>query len=74
MPIKDALMSEYDHEMATTRRLLERLPEAKLSWKPHDKSMSMAGLATHLANLPSWGLTILSETFFDLESAPLRFF
>jgi uncharacterized damage-inducible protein DinB len=71
MPIKEALLSEYDHEMATTRRLLERLPDDRLSWKPHDKSMSMAGLATHLANLPSWGLTIMTESFFDLASAPL---
>src|SRR5438034_7344513 len=52
MAIKDGLLAEFDHEMGTTRKLLERLPEEKLSWKPHDRSMSMGGLATHLANLP----------------------
>ena len=68
--IKDALLAEYDHEMGTTRRLLERVPEDKLSWKPHDRSMSLGGLATHLGNLPYWGGTILNEPFFDLASAP----
>src|SRR5215510_10143792 len=44
MTIKDALLMEYDHEVGTTRRLLERLPEAELAWKPHEKSMSLGGL------------------------------
>jgi uncharacterized damage-inducible protein DinB len=70
MAIKDGLLAEFDHEMGTTRRLLERLPDDKLSWKPHEKSMSMGGLATHLANLPNWGGNILNEAFFDLADAP----
>ena len=70
MAIKDGLLAEFDHEMGTTRKLLERLPEEKLSWKPHDRSMSMGGLATHLANLPHWGGTILNEASFDLANAP----
>ena len=68
--IKDGLVAEYDHEMGTTRKLLERLPEAQLSWKPHEKSMSLGGLATHLANIPHWAGVILDEPFFDLASAP----
>ena len=68
--IKDGLVAEYDHEMGTTRKLLERLPEAQLSWKPHEKSMSLGGLATHLANIPRWAGVILDEPFFDLASAP----
>jgi uncharacterized damage-inducible protein DinB len=70
MSIKDTLLAEYDREMGTTRRLLERLPEDKLSWKPHQKSMSLGGLATHLANLPNWGGSILNETSFDLAAMP----
>src|SRR5262245_7400259 len=70
MAIKDGLLAEFDHEMGTTRRLLERLPDDKLAWKPHEKSMSMGGLATHLANLPNWGGNILNEAFFDLAGAP----
>ena len=68
--IKDGLVAEYDHEMGTTRKLLERLPEAQLSWKPHEKSMSLGGLATHVANIPHWASLILNEPFFDLASAP----
>src|SRR5262249_20840592 len=50
--------------------LLERLPDDKLAWKPHEKSMSLAGLATHLGNLPNWGATILNQPFFDLGQSP----
>lgn len=70
MPLKDALLSEFDHEMATTRKLLERIPDEKLTWKPHEKSMSLGGLATHLANLPLWTTIILNELSFDLADSP----
>jgi uncharacterized damage-inducible protein DinB len=66
MAIKDSLLAEYDHEVGTTRKLLERLPDDKLAWKPHAKSMSLGGLGTHLANLPLWAGNILNESFFDL--------
>jgi uncharacterized damage-inducible protein DinB len=66
MAIKDGLLSEYDHEMATTRRLLERVPDDKLAWKPHAKSKSLGELASHVSNLPLWGLTILNDASFDL--------
>ena len=56
--------------MGTTRRLLERVPDAKLTWKPHEKSMTLGGLATHLSNIPNWGGTILNESSFDLSDAP----
>ena len=68
--IKDGLLAEYDHEISTTRKLLERIPDDKLSWKPHVKSMTLGGLATHLANLPRWAGTILNEPGFDLANAP----
>jgi uncharacterized damage-inducible protein DinB len=70
MAIKDALLADYDHEMGTTRRLLERLPDDKLGWKPHEKSMSMGGLATHLSTIPIWAGPILNEAFFDMTSTP----
>ena len=68
MPIKDALVPEFDHEMATTRRLLERVPEAEFAWKPHDKSMSLGELAGHIANLPRWCSITLESTTFDLDT------
>jgi uncharacterized damage-inducible protein DinB len=70
MAIKDALLADFDHEMGTTRKLLERVPDDKLSWKPHAKSMSLAELATHLSRIPQWGGTILNEPFFDLAANP----
>jgi len=70
MAIKEGLLAEFDHETATTRKLLERLPDDKLSWKPHDRSMSCGGLATHLSQLPHWGDVILNHPMFDLATAP----
>jgi uncharacterized damage-inducible protein DinB len=64
--IVDALLPEYDHEMTTTRKLLERVPEDKFDWKPHQKSTSLGGLVTHLANLPSWGEITLNRSEIDL--------
>jgi uncharacterized damage-inducible protein DinB len=69
MAIKDALLPEFDHEMGTTRRLLERTPEAEFGWKPHDKSFSLGQLAGHIANIPHWVDAILQNTVFDVESA-----
>jgi uncharacterized damage-inducible protein DinB len=69
MAIVDALLPEFDHEVATTRTLLERIPEDKLAWRPHPKSMSLGGLATHLANLASWGQVTLDESSIDLATA-----
>ena len=66
MGMSQALLGEWDHEMANTRRTLERVPEEKLGWKPHEKSWAMGGLATHLANLPSWGALTLKGDELDL--------
>ena len=54
MAIRDGLLPEFDQEMANTRKTLERVPDDKLSWKPHPKSGAMGWLAGHLAHLPSW--------------------
>jgi len=64
--VKEALITEFDHEMAVTRQLLERLPEAAFAWKPHEKSMSLGGLATHLSQIPHWGHSILMRDGYDL--------
>lgn len=69
MAIKDALLPEYDHEMGTTRRLLERVPEEDFAWKPHDKSMSLGQLSGHLAHIPTWCSAVLEKSVFDLASA-----
>ena len=68
MALKDALLPEYDHEMGTTRRLLERMPEADLGWKPHEKSFSLGQLASHIANIPHWIDGTCDVAVFDLAS------
>ena len=65
MALADALLPEFDREISITRRLLERVPDDRLSWKPHPKSMSLGGLATHLSNLPWWGEMTLTQSEFD---------
>ena len=52
MPIAESILPEFDHEMATTRTLLERVPEEKADWKPHARSMSLGQLAMHVATIP----------------------
>jgi hypothetical protein len=70
MSVKDGLLADYDHEIASTRRLLERLPDERLIWSPHPKSMSLGGLANHLSNIPTWSRLILHASSFDLDDAP----
>lgn len=65
-----ALLPEFDHEMETTRRVLDRTPDDKLTWKPHEKSMSLGQLATHLATVTHWSQAIMGTDSFDVSSAP----
>lgn len=66
MALAEALLPEFDHEMAVTRRLLERVPEDKFPWKPHPKSWSLVELSTHVATIPSWGGPTLTQSELDL--------
>ncbi len=63
--IRPVLLAEFDHEMAVTRRLLERCP-TNFEWTPHQRSYSLGGLVTHLARLPRWGEWILTNDGYDL--------
>jgi uncharacterized damage-inducible protein DinB len=65
MPTKDDVLTEFDVEMANTRKVLERVPDDKFSWKPHDKSGSMGWLANHVATLPEFATTILQSDSHD---------
>jgi uncharacterized damage-inducible protein DinB len=64
--IVDALLPEFDHEMSTTRKLLERVPEDRFDWKPHAKSFPLGQLAQHVANLPNWGLMTVNQSELDI--------
>jgi uncharacterized damage-inducible protein DinB len=70
MPIQDWLLPEYDAEMATTRRLLERVPLDDPQWKPHDKSMAIGYLAFLVASLPGWTTMTLQRTELDIQPPP----
>ncbi|TDL32875.1 DinB family protein [Jeotgalibacillus sp. S-D1] len=70
--VKKLIVGDASHELSTTRRILERLPEDQMLWKPHEKSMTLGGLATHLVNLLNWQVAILQYPEFDLSTVPLR--
>lgn len=67
MSIKEIGFGDLPMELATTRQALERIPDDKLGWKPHDKSFSLGNLASHIANLSEWGLMILNTDDLDLS-------
>ncbi|HVP42917.1 MAG TPA: DinB family protein [Terriglobales bacterium] len=67
MAIAQSLLPEFDQEMASTRRTLERVPDDKFGWKPHPKSGTMGWLAGHVANLPSWPTSILGGDSLDIN-------
>lgn len=66
MGLSESLLPEFDHEMANTRKTLERVPHDKSEWKPHSKSMAMGGLATHLSNIPTWINYTIDQDSLDL--------
>ena len=65
MKFSETLLPEFDHEMANTRKTLERVPDDKFDWKPHEKSTAMGGLATHLANLLMLAVQVIKTESFD---------
>lgn len=66
MPLSSALLPEFDQEMASTRRTLERVPDSKFSWKPHEKSGAMGWLAGHVASIPGWLAFTIKQDSLDL--------
>jgi len=69
MSIGQTLLSEFDQEMASTRKALERVPEEKWNWKPHEKSGTVGWLASHVATVPEW-ITMTIKTD-ELDYAPV---
>ena len=66
MMMREVLLPEFDQEMTTTRRLLERIPEAHLSWTPHPKSFTLQDLLSHVVNIPSWIPMTLEQDVLDV--------
>ena len=69
MTIAETMLPEFDQEMQTTRRLLERVPDDKGPWKPHPKSFSLGHLAQLVAWMPGWMTNTLRASELDLGSA-----
>ena len=67
MPFSQNLLPEFDEEMKNTRKKLECVPDGKFDYQPHPKSMTLGRLATHVAELPSWGSTTLDHEIFELS-------
>ena len=68
MNMIEALLPEFDREMTTTRKVLERVPNESLGWKPHTKSFSLGELASHVARLPTFASETLNRSEFDAGS------
>lgn len=68
MSLIGALIAELDREAATTRRVLERVPDDRLTWKPHSRSMSLGQLALHLATAPGFVAEMLVTNEFSMTA------
>jgi uncharacterized damage-inducible protein DinB len=69
MSYSSTILPEFDQEMASTRKVLERIPEDKLDWQPHAKSHTIGWNANHLADLPHWAVFTLGAPSLDIEPA-----
>ncbi|MDQ6678497.1 MAG: DinB family protein [Acidobacteriota bacterium] len=66
MKLAEALIPEFEQEAATTRKTLERIPDGKMEWQPHTKSMSLGRLAHHVAEIPGWTTMTFDRDVLDM--------
>lgn len=71
MKLNEPMMAELQHEAATTRKMLERVPQESLSWQPHEKSMTLGRLASHIAMLPGIFIARLNQDEVDRSEIKL---
>lgn len=64
------LVKEMENEATTTRKMLSRVPDDKFGWKPHEKSMSIQQLTTHIAELPGWVSMVINTEELDFAAQP----
>ena len=72
MSMIQMLLKEMDNEAKTTCKMLERVPDDKYDWKPHEKSMTIRQLATHIAELPTWVSMVLTTSELDFATSPYQ--
>lgn len=69
MKLSEVFLPEYDQEMKTTRATLERIPEDKLTWRPHEKSMPLGRLAGHIAEMAGWPTVTIKQDSIHFTAA-----
>lgn len=67
MSFSKTILPEFDHEMASTRKTLERVPDDKFDWKPHEKSMTLRALSSHVANIAGWTASTFDGDELDVQ-------
>ncbi len=73
MTLGESLLPEFDEEMKNTRKMLERVPEDKFDYKPHEKSMALGRLAGHVAELPNWAAHTLQVEVLEIQPGQLPY-
>ena len=68
--LNEIIFGDLERELAVTRKVLQRLPEEKFAWKPHEKSMNLGRLAMHVATLPQWARGAIADEGLDMATAP----
>jgi uncharacterized damage-inducible protein DinB len=66
----EVILAEFEHELASTRRMLERIPDQHLDYRPHAKSADLGFLGMHIAQQPDWGVAVLERSELDLLTLP----
>jgi hypothetical protein len=64
-----SILAELEHEAAITRKLLERAPEDRFDWKPHEKSMTLGRLVSHCAETLKWMDVVVNQDVFEMDPA-----
>jgi uncharacterized damage-inducible protein DinB len=72
MTLAQAMTAEFKQEAANTRKMLERVPEGRFDWRPHEKSMSLGRLAGHIAESSSWVLEVVGSTELDFAQSDYK--
>ena len=77
MSLSQMLLPEFDEEMANTRKMIEKVPDAQFEYQPHPKSMTLGRLASHVVELVAWGGNTLQTEVFEIEpgrgaSSPMK--
>jgi len=71
--LNQSLIPEFQHEAASTKKILERIPDDKFDWKPHNKSMTLGRLASHIAEIPDWMTVTLTTNELDFAKGDYKF-